>query len=73
MNSLYRITKTLKGDTGPNQNQPLKDEDGKLITAEKDKTKDGRNISNMFSMVRIHPSLQTLWRQRMTLRSTSMK
>ena len=37
MKSLYQITKKLKGDTGPNQNLPLKDADGKIITVEKEK------------------------------------
>ncbi|KAI0234485.1 hypothetical protein LSAT2_015232, partial [Lamellibrachia satsuma] len=37
MKSLYQITKKLKGDTGPNQNFPLKDADGKIITVEKEK------------------------------------
>ena len=37
MKSLYLITKKLKGDTGPNQNLPLKDADGKIITVEKEK------------------------------------
>ena len=37
MKSLYQITKKLKGDTGPNQNLPLKDADGKIVTVEKEK------------------------------------
>ena len=37
MKLLYQITKKLKGDTGPNQNLPLKDADGKIITVEKEK------------------------------------
>ena len=52
MKLLYRITKTVKGDTGPKQNQPLKDVDGKFITVEKDNIqKDGKHISNMFSIL----------------------
>ena len=31
------MSKKLKGDTGPNQNLPLKDADGKIITVEKEK------------------------------------
>ena len=37
MKSLYQLTKKLKGDTGPNQNLPLKDTYGKIITLEKEK------------------------------------
>ena len=37
MKSLYQITKKLKEDTVPNQNLPLKDVDGKIITVEKEK------------------------------------
>ena len=40
MKSLYQITKKLKGDTGPNQNLPLKDADGKIITVEKERWKE---------------------------------
>ena len=37
MKSLYQITKKLKEDTVPNQNLPLKDVAGKIITVEKEK------------------------------------
>ena len=39
MKSLYQITKKLKGDTGPNQNLPLKDADGKIISREREDRK----------------------------------
>ena len=72
MKSLNQITKKLKRDTGPNQNLPLKDADGKIITVDKEK-RDERSISNRFSIVQIHPDLQISRRQQMTLKSTSTK
>ena len=34
MNTLYQITKILRGDTGRNQDVPVKTEDGTTITEE---------------------------------------
>ena len=51
----FQITKKLKGDTGPNQNLPLKDAMERSSQSRKRRSRDGWSISSRFSIAHPHP------------------